>query len=329
MELVVNGTSWWGIDPHVHCRDEEQSYKTTVPEVLDLAHEQGVGMIFDMPNPQRPVTNQERIWERLALVPKAKKADCRLLVGLTGDKLQVLEALWCYDNIPEVVGLKMFVGRSVGDLSVSTMSAQRIVWRILSKWRFKGVVDLHCEKESLLYPELWDPSHPMTHTLARPERAEVESVQDQIDFALEVGYKGRIHICHVSCPQTVMSVYWAKKRGLRISCGVTPHHIMWDESRMTGADGLKYKMNPPLRRMKSVLGLRAQLCAGMIDLIETDHAVHTADEKAAPQCLSGYPSLTLYRYTVTELLPSLGLTVSAIKALTYNNVIEIFGDKLR
>ncbi len=318
---------WRAIDLHVHCRDEEQSDKATIASVITLAHSQGVEIIGDMPNTERPVTNRERIYERLFLVPKNQKKYYRLYAGLTGSEEQVEEAVWCYNCIFQVVGFKMFAGRSVGDLSVIDTEDQRMIYRTLAEQKFLGVLAVHCEKEAFLKPELWDPSNPISHTWARPMEAEVKSVRDQIRLAIEEGYDGHLHICHVSCPESVALINEARVVGLRISCGATPHHLMWDENMMNGPDGLIYKMNPPLRSELAVLQLRKQLLAGMIDMIETDHAPHTALEKQPPECLSGYPSLELYREFVTEFLPSLGLSVEKIKALTRDNILKVFSDK--
>lgn len=320
--------SWRAIDPHVHCRDEEQSDKATIAGVLTLAHSQGVDMIFDMPNTARPVTNRERVKERLTLVPENERDNYRLYVGLTGEESQLEEALWCYDNILEVIGLKMFAGRSVGDLSVIDTRDQRMMYRWLAERKFGGVLAVHCEKEEFLNPKLWDPINPITHTWARMEIAEIASVQDQITSATVEGYAGRLHICHITCPLSVFLINEAKKAGSRISCGVTPHHLMWNNSMMNQEDGLIYKMNPPLREQKSVLELRKQLWAGAIDMIETDHAPHTSAEKQPPLCLSGYPSLELYGKFVTEFLPSFWLSQTQIKALTRDNILKVFGDKL-
>jgi len=320
---------WWAIDLHVHGRGENQSYKATIASVIELALSQGVGMIIDMPNVARPVINRERVYDRLALVPKNHRDCYCLFVGLTGEKEQIYEAVLCHNNIPEVVGFKMFAGKSVGDLSVVNEEDQRMIYRHLSERKFSGVLAVHCEKEDYLKPDLWNSDNPISHTWARPEEAEVESVRDQILLATEENFTGRLHICHVSCPDSVYLIDEAKTAGLQISCGVTPHHIMWDSSIMNRPDGLIYKMNPPLRRLESMLKLRDQLVAGMIDVIETDHAPHTVAEKQAPLCFSGYPSLELYGKFVTEFLPSLELSQDKIKALTRDNILRIFGDKLK
>jgi dihydroorotase len=225
----------------------------------------------------------------------------------------------------------MFAGKSVGDLSITGMIGQRMVYYWLTDLNFTGVLATHCEKESLLRPDLWDPTNPISHCSARPKEAEIESVGDQIQFATEAGFAGWLHICHVSCPESVCLVDEARASGLRISCGATPHHLKWYCSMMDrGEDGLLYKTNPPLRSIESMAMLRNQLAAGMIDLIEVDHAPHTMEEKMGPPYLSGYPSLELYREFVTEFLPRrIGISAELVKALTHDNAIKIFGDKLK
>lgn len=317
------------ICPHTHCRDEEQKDKATVSRTLNLAKRQGVGMIFDMPNPARPVTSHLRVHERLALVPKGQESHYRLYVGLTARKEQIFEACWCDNHIPAVVGLKLFAGTSVGPLAVVELEAQRQVYQTLADIHYTGVVAVHCEKEELLRSDLWKPNNPISHTWARPPEAEVESVRDQIRLAKETGFRGHLHICHVSVPESVELVNQARQAGMRISCGVTPHHLLWDENRYSESEGLDYKMNPPLRSSAAVFVLRHQLQDGQIDWIETDHAPHTAKEKRPPLCLSGYPSLRIYRECISELLMNrLGMTEPQICALTRGNIIAIFGDKL-
>ena len=125
----------------------------------------------------------------------------------------------------------------------------------MTRLGYKGAIAVHCEKNSLLRPDLWDSSNPFTHVLARPKNSEIEGVKDQIRFIEETGFKGRVHIVHVSCPESVDLVIEAKQR-FPITCGVTPHHVMWNNSKMRGREGLIYKMNPPLASKKDVEKLR-------------------------------------------------------------------------
>ena len=315
------------IDPHVHCRDGKQRYKETIEHVFEIAKKQGVDKIFDMPNTDPPILRGADVWKRLALVPKDQEGNYFLYMGATADDGQLAEAVECYRHCKEVVGIKLYAGRSVGDLAVVSEEAQRKVYRNLARLGYKGVLAVHCEKESYLRPALWDPTRPITHSQARPKEAEIASLEDQIKFAKESGFQGTLHIVHISCPESVEIVDKARAE-IKISCGVTPHHILWDNEMLDRPDGLLYKMNPPLRGREEVARLRQYLREGKIDWIETDHAPHPLGEKLFPPYASGYPSLYLYRNFVTRFLPQLGIGKKLIKKLTSGNILRVFANKL-
>lgn len=317
------------IDPHVHCRDGIQAYKETIAHVLELAEAQGIGRVFDMPNTNPPILSRQDVKRRLLLVPRGKEKMYCLYVGLTADPEQIEEAVRCWIEFPEVVGLKMFAGTSVGPLAVIEDEEQLIVYQTLARLGYTGVLAVHCEREKDLIPDLWNSESPITHTLARPKIAEINSVANQIKFAIEAGFKGVLHICHISCSEAVELVVAARAQGeIRITCAVTPHHIMWAEDMLKRLDGWLYRVNPPLRSIQDVLRLRQQLKDGKIDYVESDHAPHSTGEKLFPPHLSGFPSLYLYKDFVENFLPSIGLSKTQIEALTFGNIVKAFSAKL-
>lgn len=316
------------IDPHVHCRDGKQSYKETIKHALEIASAQGVTKIFDMPNTDPPITTKKDIIKRLKLVLKKRINDYYIWIGVTANEEQLKEAVKCYENYKNVIGLKMFAGKSVGDLTVSEKEDQKKVYEILKSLSFEGVIAVHCEKESFLKNDLWDPQNPITHSQSRPNEAEAESVKDQIELIKETGFFGTFHVCHVSCPESMELIEEAQKV-IKITCGVTPHHVMWTDEMLTRPDGLLYKMNPPLRNQESVEKLKKYLLEGKIDWVETDHAPHQVGEKMFPPYMSGYPSLCLYKDFVENYLPSIGVSQELIKKMTYENIYRVFEDKLK
>jgi len=215
------------IDPHVHCRDGKQSYKETIAHVFAVADAQGVQKIFDMPNTDPPITAEKDIDERLKLVPSERINDYYVWIGVTSDAGQLEGAVKCYENRKNVIGLKMFAGKSVGDLTVLEKEDQKKVYKTLANLGYKGVIAVHCEKESLIKGEIWDPKNPLTHSKSRPKRAEIKSVKDQIELAKKAGFLGTLHICHITCPESVELVDLARKE-ISVTCGVTPHHALWD-----------------------------------------------------------------------------------------------------
>lgn len=310
------------IDPHVHFRDEEQSYKETIAHGLIAAKENSVDYVFDMPNTQKPVLTLKDVKRRLSIVPAKDKARYFLYIGAASNEKQLKEAIKLVKNVRAVIGIKMFAGKSVGTLQIIDEEEQKKVYKILAENGYEGVIAVHCEKEEYM-KDIFNAEEPYTHALARPKKAETESIKDQIKFAKEAGFKGTLHICHVSCRESVKLIDRARKE-IKITCGVTPHHLNWSDDKLKGSHGLLYKMNPPLRSKKDVKALQKYLLEGKIDWIETDHAPHSIGEKLHSGYASGYPSLYLYKKCVENLMPALGLSEKQIKDLTFNTIVKTF-----
>ncbi|MCH8986649.1 dihydroorotase [Patescibacteria group bacterium] len=314
------------IDPHVHFRDAEQNYKETIAHGLSVANDAGVSYVFDMPNTLKPILRQVDVVERLKLVPENKKKNYFLYIGATSDEGQLKEAISLVNDKREVIGMKMYAGRSTGNLAIIKEEEQRKVYKVLSENGYEGVIVVHCEKESYM-KELFDPRNPYTHALSRPKIAEVESVKDQIKFAKEYNFKGTLHIAHISCAESIELVNEAKKE-IKITCGITPHHLIWSDDKLKESNGNLYKMNPPLRDEEEVKKLQELLKQDKVDWIETDHAPHTVGEKLHKGFPSGYPTLYIYREFIEEFLPSLGISEEQIDRLTLSNIINTFNLEL-
>jgi len=318
------------VDIHVHARDLEERYKETVEHVLNvIAPSQNVSIIFDMPNTKKPLLRKEDVERKLSVVPKGKENSYFVWIGITAEEDQIIEAISLVEEHEKVIGIKMFAGKSVGSLALIKREEREIVYEALAKNNYKGVLAVHCEMEDLIKNDLFDPERPETHCLARPPEAEIRSVEEQINLAKKHGFKGTLHICHVSLPETVELVDKARKE-MKITCGVTPHHLLWDESMMKGKGklGLIYKMNPPLREKSKVEMLRNLVSQGKVDFLESDHAPHHIGEKLFPPYLSGFPSLYLYKEMAEEFLPKIGTKKEIIEKMTKENAIKLFGEKI-
>ncbi len=313
------------IDPHVHCRDGKQAYKETISHVLKLCDEQGVDVFFDMPNTDPPILTERDVAARLALVPHDDLKRYRLYLGATNDEQQLREAVKLVNQCSQVVGIKLYAGHSVGNLALVREADQRNVYAMLSAAGYHGVLAVHAEKESL-FTSQFDSARPASHCLARPPQAETASIADQIAFARAVDFQGILHICHVSTAASLELVKTARQ-DLNITCGVTPHHLLWSADHMKGRDGMLYKVNPPLRELADTIALRQALKLGEIDWIETDHAPHAISEKLYPPYSSGYPSLCLYRSLIEDVLPYWGLSESTIKNITCTTIQRVFGER--
>lgn len=109
-----------------------------------------------------------------------------------------------------------------------------------------------------------------------PAVAEEAIIARDVLLAQEVG--SRLHVCHVSTKGSVEVIRWAKARGINVTAEVTPHHLILTEDLVSNYNPI-YKVNPPLRSEEDVLALRQAVADGTIDIVATDHAPHTADNK--------------------------------------------------
>ena len=98
------------------------------------------------------------------------------------------------------------------------------------------------------------------------------------DILLTDHVQSRLHICHVTTAGGVELVRWAKQRGIQVTAEVTPHHLLLTDDLVENYDPI-YKVNPPLRTEKDVMALRQGLAEGVIDIVATDHAPHSAEHK--------------------------------------------------
>ncbi|MCX6482703.1 MAG: dihydroorotase [Mycobacterium sp.] len=136
-----------------------------------------------------------------------------------------------------------------------------------------------------------------------PRAAEESIVARDALLARDAG--ARVHICHASTAGTVEILKWAKQQGISITAEVTPHHLMLDDSRLAGYDGVN-RVNPPLREEADAQALRRALADGVIDCVATDHAPHAEHEKrcefdvARPGMLGLQTALSVVVSTMVE-----------------------------
>jgi dihydroorotase len=319
------------IDPHVHLRDWNQKYKETLEHGLETAYRAGLDAVFEMPNTSPAITSIDLIIQRIAdkdsAMDKLKNKypnfnmSYGLFAGVTANPVKIKEVVEAYNELNEVVGLKMFAGKSTGDLAIIEEDKQILVYDTLADLDYRGVIAVHCEKEALMKPELWAPSNPYTHTLARPPEAEVASVRNQIRFAYRAGFEGTLHVCHISVPEALELIEESRKHvEFEITCGITPHHAMMYDEMMKEINGLLRKMNPPLRPK----GMQQALSDGRINWIETDHAPHTRKEKLNEPYASGVPVFPYYPRFI-KFLREKGMPEKQIDDLTHNNIEKAFG----
>lgn len=151
-----------------------------------------------------------------------------------------------------------------------------------------------------------------------PRVAEESIVARDALLARDAG--ARVHICHASTAGTVELLKWAKAQGISITAEVTPHHLLLDDSRLAGYDGVN-KVNPPLREASDAQALRQALADGVIDCVATDHAPHAEHEKCVEfaNARPGMLGLQTALSVVVETMVNPGL-------LTWRGVAEVMSE---
>lgn len=145
-----------------------------------------------------------------------------------------------------------------------------------------------------------------------------ENIETARNCHLAEYYGTRLHMCHVSTAEAVDMVRQSRRRGARVSCEVTPHHLWFDDSR------LQYKVNPPIRKAHDVAALVAAIKDGTVSCIGTDHAPHTAEEKA--KGAAGMVGLeTAFSVCYTRLCRMEGLPLEHMSFLLSSGPAQVLG----
>ena len=309
-------------DAHVHLRDWNQKSKETVLHGMLTGAKAGFDIFFDMPNTNPPVTDMETAKKRLALGAEAESELRRngldvhyhIYLGLTQDKDQIAEMVRTYNDLfPKVCGLKLFASQSTGNMGIIGKDNQYGIFMALSELDYRGVLAVHCEKEELFRPD------EATHSGKRPSESEEASVRDQIENAERSGFKGILHIAHISTEGALDAVREARRRGkIRVTCGATPHHILLNSD----SESMIVKMNPPLRPESDRLAVWNALFDGTINWVESDHAPHTMEDKR--NGASGIPGFEGMLLTI-QALRKARMTEARLTELFCTNALSTFG----
>ncbi|MBR2296232.1 MAG: dihydroorotase [Clostridia bacterium] len=239
-------------DLHVHFREPGFSYKETIVTGNNSAKSAGYTTVCTMPNLNPVPDCLDSLNIQLELIKNG--ADIRVLPfgsitkGQNGGELADLEAL-----APFVCGFSDD-GRGVDDNSLMREAMHRA--RALDK-----IISAHCEDGTQI-----------------KDSPEAEWKQIERDIMLVDDIKCKYHVCHISTKESVALIREAKRNGVNITCETAPHYLTLSQQVIRDEGG--FRMNPPLRTEADRLALIEGLCDGTIDMIATDHAPHSAEEKS-------------------------------------------------
>lgn len=281
------------IDPHVHLRDPGQIWKEDFYTGTCAALAGGFTTILDMPNNKIPITTSKRLSEKIKIAKEKIVCDVGFYCGSLGDNLFEFRKV---KN--KVLGLKLYLNETTGNFLIDKEKLAKIflAWSQRLATKDQRPILLHAEDSAVSYV---------------------------ITLVKKLGT--RIHICHISTASDLKQIIKAKEEGLPISCGVTPHHLFLAEND-TRTLGSLSKMKPPLRSKKDQTFLWKNL--EFIDVVESDHAPHTIEEKRGEVPPFGVPGLETTLPLLLTAVSEKRLIVEDVIRLCSTNPAKIFNIKI-
>lgn len=284
------------IDLHVHFRDPGQEYKETVETGSKAAARGGYTTVCTMPNTAPVMDTAEHL--KLQLDKISRHAVVHVLpvgavtMGQAGEELSEIEAM------------RRLGAAAISEDGKSVMNAE-LYRKAMARAAAAGMpVFAHCEDKNMVGKGALN-AGPKAEALGLPGISNaVEDVITARDILLAKETGARLHLCHCSTADSVRLVAFAKEQGLPVTAEVCPHHFTLTEEDIPGDDA-NYKMNPPLRSGADAEALRQGLKENVMDVIATDHAPHSAEEKekSIAQAPFGIVGLeTAFSLGVTELV---------------------------
>ena len=286
-------------DIHIHAREDvsgKHTYKEDFVSSGYAAINGGVIHVADMPNNPIPPIDDKSYQKKEELTHKSP-IHITLYAGI-GPDTQPLD---------RTVPYKVFMGPSIGELFFK----DNITLENTIK-NYQGLdVSFHCED-----PEVLENSKSeKTHEDRRPKKAEILATEFALYLIEKYNLRGKL--CHYSTGEGLQKILAAKKRGVTVTCEVTPTHLFFDRSMLTEENSIWFQMNPPLRDPEDKEILLNALKNGDIDYLATDHAPHSIEEKK--QGISGISQLDTYSLFVTHLLLEKGLDPKTIAMVCSKN----------
>lgn len=255
-------------DVHVHFREPGFSYKETIRSGSMAAARGGYTAVCTMPNLNPVPDSPENLKVQTDIIKREAAVNVYPYASIT--KSQLGETLCDFSALKDAVAFS--------DDGKGVQNPEMMEKAMLSAKASGRIIAAHCEDNSLLDGGyIHDGAYARTHG-HRGISSASEYAQIERDIALAKKTGCKYHVCHVSAKESVELIRRAKADGVDITCETGPHYLVLDDSDLQ-EDG-RFKMNPPLRGKEDRLALIEGIKDGTIDMIATDHAPHSTEEKS-------------------------------------------------
>lgn len=263
------------IDDQVHFREPGLTHKATIASESAAAVAGGVTTFFEQPNTAPQTTTIELLEEKFAIAQKSSLANYSFFLGGTNDNLEQLKRL----DTQKCVGVKLFLGSSTGNMLVDNEAVLEQIFRNIDT-----IIAAHCEDEQTIranlqhYTALYSERIPIElHPLIRSSEACYLSLSKAVALAEKTG--ARLHIFHISTQrETSLFRNDIALKDKKITSEVCVHHL-WFSDEDYLEKGALIKWNPAVKTANDRQGLWQALLDDRLDVIATDHAPHTLEEK--------------------------------------------------
>ena len=272
------------IDSQVHFREPGLEHKEDLESGSRAAVLGGVTAVFEMPNTNPLTTSEASLADKVARATGRMHCDFAFWVGGTRENAGDVGEL---ERLPGAAGIKVFMGSSTGDLLVEDDEG---VASILRNVRRRAA--FHSEDEFRLRERLGEriAGDPASHPVWRDEIAALRCTERLVRIARQT--RARIHVLHIS---TAEEIPFLEQHKDLVTCEATPHHLTLsadDYARL----GTLIQMNPPVRAARHRDGVWQGIAQGIVDVLGSDHAPHTLEEKrkdypASPSGMTGVQTL--------------------------------------
>ena len=294
------------IDTQVHFREPGLEWKEDLETGSRAAALGGVVAVFEMPNTEPNTTDPDTLADKLARARDRMWTDHAFYIGGTHGNASILGEL---ERLPGCCGVKVFMGASTGDLLIADDDGVREVLRNVNRRATFHSEDEYrlVERRPLARTGDWT-SHPEV----RDAESAILSTRRLVRLARETGR--RIHVLHVSTAEEI--AFLADHRDVA-TVEVTPQHLTLDGDEAYARLKGYAQMNPPIRNAPHIAGLWRGIDQGVVDVLGSDHAPHTIEEKARP-----YPASPSGMPGVQTLVPVM-LTHVAAGRMTLERFVDL------
>ena len=270
-KLLVPGL----IDDQVHFREPGLTHKACIASEARAAVAGGVTSFMEMPNTNPPAVTLEELEKKYAIGAATSVANYSFFLGTTSTNLEAIKAV----DPRKVCGLKIFMGSSTGDMLVDRVAVLESVFR-----HSPAIILTHCEDTprikaaEAVAKAKWGEDVPAAE---HPRLRDAEACYASSSLAAELArrHDARLHILHITTAKELALFSAAPLKGKRLTAEACVHHLWFSDADYARL-GHQIKCNPAIKTAADRDAVRAAVASGVIDVIATDHAPHTWEEKS-------------------------------------------------